>query len=154
MSLAPSRLRAPEWLAAAGAVVMLVALFALDWYGPATGAPTTRTGWTATHLHWLVLIAILLGLALALTQAACRGPALPASLSVISSVVAFITLLWLVYRVVLDTPPHQEAGAWIELCGALALFVGSYWSIRLEGIRPQDGPQEIPVVRLPPAEHA
>lgn len=152
MSLAPSRLRAPEWLAAAGAVVMLVALFVLDWYGPTPGAPSTRAGWDgATHLHWLLLIAILVGLALAITQATCRGPALPASLSVISSVITFITLLWLLYRVVIDMPAHQEAGAWIELLGALALFVGSYWSIRLEGIRPQDGPQEIPVVTLPPA---
>jgi hypothetical protein len=152
MSLVPSRLRGGEWLAAGGAVVMIVALFALHWYGPAPGAPTSRTGWTGTtHVHWLLVIAILVGLALVIAQAACRAPALPACLSVVSSVIGFITLVWLLFRVVIDTPPHQEAGAWIELVGAVALFAGSYWSLRAEGIRPQDGPQEIPVVTLPPA---
>jgi hypothetical protein len=150
MTVAPSRLRGGEWLAALGAVVMIVALFGLRWYGPAPGAPTARDGWNGTdHLHWLLALAILVGVALVVTQAACRAPAIPASLSVVSSVVAAITILFLLIRVVIDAQPHQEAGAWIELLGALALFVGSYRSLRQEGIAPQDGPQEIPVLTLP-----
>src|SRR5437763_3007781 len=152
MSLVPARLRAGEWLAALGAILMIVALFGLHWYGPTPDAPSTRSGWSgATHLHWLLLVAILVGLALAISQAACRAPAIPATLSVVSSGIAFLALLWLLFRVVLDAPPHQEAGAWIELIAALLLFVGSYWSMRQEGIRPQDGPGEIPVLTLPPS---
>jgi hypothetical protein len=151
MSLVPSRLRGGEWLAGAGAVVMTIALFVPRWYGPVRGGPGARTGWSgATHLHWLLLLAILAGCALVVAQAACRGPALPACLSVIASVVAFVTVLWLLFRVVIDTPPHQDSGAWIELVGALGLLIGSYWSLRQEGIRPQDAPQDIEVVTLPP----
>ena len=86
--------------------------------------------------------------ALVVTQAACRAPAIPACLSVVSSVVAAITLLWLLFRVVLDPGPHQQAGAWVELLGGLVLLVGSYWSLRQEGIAPEDGPGEIPVLTL------
>ncbi len=152
MSVQPSRLRGGEWLAALAVVVMVVALFALHWYGPTPGAPGTRAGWSGTsHLHWALLVAILVGIGLVVAQAACRAPALPACLSVISSVISLLALLWLLYRVVLEAPSHQLAGAWVELAGGLALFVGSYWSMRQEGIRPQDGPGEVPVVKLPPA---
>ena len=152
MSVAPSRLRGGEWLAALGAIVMIVALFGLHWYGPTAGTPTTRSGWNgATHLHWLLALDILVGLALVLAQAACRAPAIPACLSVVSSVLTAITLLWLLFRVIIDAQPHQEVGAWIELVGALVLLVGSYWSLRQEGIAPEDGPQEIPVLSLPAA---
>jgi hypothetical protein len=150
MSVRPSRLRGGEWLAAAGAIVMIVALFGLHWYGPSPGAPGTHSGWTgATHLHWLLALAILVGLGLVVSQAACRAPAIPACLSVISSVVAAVTVLWLLFRVVLDPGPHQQVGAWIELLGGLTLLAGSYWSLRQEGIAPEDGPGEIPVLTLP-----
>jgi hypothetical protein len=151
MSVSPSRLRGGEWLAGLGVIVMIVALFGLHWYGPSAGDATTRSGWNgATHLHWLLALAILVGLALVVSQAACRAPALPACLSVVSSVLAAITLLWLLYRVVLDAQPHQQIGAWVELVGGLLLFVGSYWSLRQEGIAPEDGPGEIPVLTLSP----
>jgi hypothetical protein len=150
MSVVPSRLRGGEWLAGLGAIAMILALFGLHWYGPTAGTPTARSGWNGTtHLHWLLALDILVGLALVLTQAACRAPAIPACLSVVSSVLTAITLLWLGFRVVLDPPPHQLVGAWIELIGALVLLVGSYWSLRQEGIAPADGPRDIPVIALP-----
>jgi Na+/citrate or Na+/malate symporter len=149
MSVELSRLRGGEWLAAAGAVVMIVSLFVLHWYNPAPGV--TQTGWRGvTHLHWLILVASLVGLALAVAQAVCRAPAWPVSLSVISTVVALLAVLWLVYRLVIQPPAHQQVGAWIGFVGTLALLVGSYWSMRQEGIRAQDGPAEIPVLTLPP----
>ena len=151
MSVSLARLRAAEWLAALGAIVMIVALFGLHWYGAAAGASGPRSGWTGTtHLHWLLALAILVGLAFVGAQAACRAPAIPASLSAVSIVLALITVVWLLFRVVIDPGPHQQAGAWIELLGALALLIGSHWSLRTEGLRPADGPGEIPVLELPP----
>lgn len=151
MHLDPRRLRSGEWLAGAGALVMFIALFALQWYGPASGAPHSRNGWEGTNLHWLALLAILAGLALVLAQAACRAPALPSSLSVVSTVIAFVTVIWLLFRVVIDPGPAQRLGAWLELIGALALLVGSFVSLRQEGIPEREAPTEIPVVDLPAA---
>lgn len=155
MSIVPARLRAGDWLAALGAIVMIVALFGLHWYGATAGGSGPRTGWSATaHLHWLLALAILVGLAFVVAQAACRAPAIPACLSAVSIVVALITTVWLLFRVVIDPGPHRQAGAWIELLGAGALLVGSYWSLRAEGIRPEDGPGEIPLLELPPLPRA
>jgi hypothetical protein len=137
-----ARLRAGEWLTAASALVMALALFALPWY-------RRQTGWDAvSHLRWLLLIAIVLAAALVVTQAALRTPALPVSLDVITTVVAVPTVLWLIVRVVIDAAAHQKAGAWLELLGALGILVGSFLALRQEGIRDADGPGEVPVVEL------
>ncbi|HLJ03698.1 MAG TPA: hypothetical protein VKT31_09670 [Solirubrobacteraceae bacterium] len=137
-----SRLRSGEWLTAVSVAVMLVALFALAWY-------RKQTGWDGvTHLRWLLLIAILLGAALVITQAAFRAPAIPVSLDVISTVVAIPTVLWLIVRVVIDAGAHQKAGPWLELLGAIGLLVGSFLALRQEGIRDADGPGDVPLVDL------
>lgn len=148
MSVDLRRLRAGEWLAGAGAAIMAVALFA-HWYGPAAPGGPYLTGWAGiAHLRWVWLVAIAVGLALVVAQAACRAPALPASLSVISTVIALIAVLTLLIRVVIDPLAHQRFPAWLEFIGACALLVGSFGSLRQEGIRERDGPGEIPVIDL------
>src|SRR6202020_29508 len=53
MSKPFARLRFSEWLAAAGAVALVVFLFALNWYN----GPQPRHGWQAVAtLRWLVLV--------------------------------------------------------------------------------------------------
>jgi hypothetical protein len=137
-----SRLRAGEWLTAVSVALMLVALFGLAWY-------RKQSGWEGvTHLRWLLLISILLGMAVVVAQAAFRAPAVPVSLDMISTVVAIPTVLWLIVRVLIDAGPHQKAGAWLELLGALGLLVGSFLALRQEGIRDADGPGEVPLVDL------
>jgi hypothetical protein len=137
-----SRLRAGEWLTAASVLLIAVALFGLHWYG-------SRTGWqSATHLRWLALLALLLGAALVITQAAFRAPAIAVTLDVISTVVALPAVLWLILRVIIDPGAHRQAGAWLALLGGLGLLTGSYLAIRQEGIREADGPGEIPLVDL------
>jgi hypothetical protein len=148
MRVDPRRLRGGEALAGFGAALMAVALFGLTWYGAVPGHGG-RDGWTgATHMRWLLLVALGLGLGLAVAQMACRAPALPASLSVLSTVVALLAVLWLLVRVVIDSSSHQQAGAWLELLGAVLVLGGSYASLRQEGIAPRDGPQAVPVIDL------
>jgi len=140
------RLRSGEVVALAGTLLMLVALFGVTWYGGATA----RTGWQGTtHVRWLLVVAAAFGLAITATQAACRDPALPASLDVLSVVVALIAVLWLIYRVIISAAPHQRAGAWLELLGSVLLLAGSFLALRQEGILERDGPGEIELVQLP-----
>jgi hypothetical protein len=141
----PSRLRRGEILAGAGAVLLLVFMLAGDWYGSGSHG---RSGWQAlTDLRWLVIVTIALTLLLTVTQAVRQAPAVPAALSVIVTVLGIITVLALIYRVLIDAPAHEQAGAYLGLLSAIALAYGAYASLRQEGVARRDAPAEIPVER-------
>jgi len=142
----PSRLRRGELLAAVGAVLLLVFMLAGKWYGSGAHA---RTGWEAlTTLRWLLVVTIVAALALAFTQVTRQAPAIPVTLSVIVTVLGIITVLALIYRVLINAPAHEQAGAYLGLLSAVALAYGAFLSLRQEGIARRDGPQEIPVIGL------
>ena len=112
----------------AGAVVLLVSMFALKWYR--LDASTSVNGWHGlTHLRWLVLVTVLSGLALVYTQATRRAPAVPASFSVIITVLGLVSTAALLYRVVINEPGPQKPGAFVGLISALAIFCGGYLSM-------------------------
>jgi uncharacterized membrane protein len=105
------RLRAGEWLAGAGGV----AVIATVWAGPAVLA---------------VLLALLAipALALPVTQATRRSPAVPVALGVLTTTAALVALVLALVRL-LDRP---GAGAWIGLAGAVAALAGGWLSMRAE----------------------
>lgn len=150
MDLDPGRLRRGELLAGTGAVLLLVFLLAGKWYGH---GGRSRTGWEAvTDLRWLLLVTIVAALALALTQVARRSPAVPVTLSLTVTVLGLISVLALIYRVLVNPPANEQAGAILSLLSAIGLAYGGYLSLREEGISRRDAPSEIPVVR-PGAEN-
>jgi hypothetical protein len=150
MDLDPARLRRGELLAGTGAVLLLVFLLAGKWYGHGGGS---RTGWEAvTTLRWLVLVTIVAALALVVAQVTRRSPAIPVTLSMIVAVLGLITVLALIYRVLINPPAHEQAGAFLSLLSAVGLAYGGYLSFREEGIARRDAPTEIPIVR-PGAEN-
>jgi hypothetical protein len=161
MSLDPSRLRHGEWIAAASAVLLLVFMVFVPWYGvshappaAAVGRSSSYTGWSAlAHLRWLILVTIVAALALAFLQASRRAPAWPATMSVIVTVLALITALAVLYRVVISVPGaddllEQKAGSFLGLACALGILYGACASMRQEGIAERDAPQEIETVSL------
>jgi hypothetical protein len=157
----PSRLRRGELIVGASAIVLLASMFALKWYGlssaigpPGTklGVATSLDGWSAlSHIRWLVLLTIACSLGLVFLQATRRAPALPATMSVIVTVLAILTALALIYRVLINEPGadnlvEQKAGAFVGLISAIALNYGGYQSLRQEGIAAGDAPVEIETV--------
>ncbi len=164
------RLRGGEWLATAGAVVLLISLLALHWYAPTGHAgwwsyppvrprriytyPThalftgPRTGWTAIPvLRWFVLVTVALGLALTIAQAASAGPALPVTLDLMGMVVAGVTSVLLVIRLA-STGAPLRFGAVLGLLSCLAIAVGAFRALRAEhGWTPGPG-REIELVDL------
>ena len=118
------------------------------------GFPTSVNGWHGlTTLRWFMLVTIALSLALVYFQATRRSPAVPVSLSVIVLVVALITLIALIYRVLINEPGpdsliDQKAGAFIGLIATLAIVWGGYLSLREEGVREADGPGDIDTIPL------
>jgi hypothetical protein len=163
MDFDPSRLRRGEWIAGASSLVLLASTFLLKWYGvkgvfAPTAASLSRStsynGWHAlTHVRWLVLLTVLAGLALFLFQATRSAPAIPVTMSVITTVLGILTLLALIYRVLINTPGPDDlikrsGGGYVALLSAVGLLIGTVLSMREEGISPRDAPSEIETVRL------
>jgi hypothetical protein len=157
------RLRPAEWVAGGSAALLLVALLALPWYGPeraGTRAASTAgvvgdsTGWqTLTSTRWLVAVTVATALALVYFQATRRAPAVPVSLSVVLTVLGWLTVLALIYRVLIAPPGPDDligprVGAYLGLASALGVACGGYASMRTEGIAPADEPDHIDVVSL------
>lgn len=158
-----SRVRAGEWMIGAGSLVLLVSTFALPWYGlrgvfvrtySQLGATSTVNGWnTLVVARWFIVATALLGLVAWAAQAARRAPAVPVVLTVSVVPLSLISCLFLIHRVIISEPGPASLislrpGAVIALLSAITIFVGTYVSLREDGIRDEDGPGEIETVRL------
>jgi hypothetical protein len=158
MRFVSARLRWPEWLVGAGAVVLLAAMLLLPWYqltqasggtGPKHHITRSVDGWHGLgHAHWLLLVTILLGLSVVFVQARRRAPAVPVTLCLFASVFGGLSALWLIYRVVIDPAGGRQIGGWVGLIAACAIAYGGFESLRQEGIAPSDAPAEIPTIPL------
>jgi hypothetical protein len=121
------RLRFWEVLAAAGSVVLVVALLALHWYA---GPP--RSGWAAIPtLRWFALVTAAFGLTLSITQVTSRGPALPVTLDLLATPVAGLTTILLAVRLS-TTGATLAAGAYVGVVAAAATTLGAYRALRTE----------------------
>lgn len=124
-----------DLLAAAGALVLLVLMFALKWYGPGAitngkEVTTTVNGWEALiHLRWLMLLTIVCALLVVVIRATSRMRALPAATGLIVPLLGLVTLLWLGYRVFISIPPGQKPAAYLGLASVLAIVVGGGASV-------------------------
>lgn len=148
MGFDPSRLRRGEVLAGASAVVLLVLLLVVDWYGDAGRTGGSLTGWQAlTDLRWLLLVAIVLALGLVLAQVTMRAPAVPVTLSMFTMIFGTVSVVALAIRVLISPPPHQQAGAYLGLLATIGIAVGGSLSLRQEGVAPRDERTDIPVIR-------
>jgi hypothetical protein len=140
VSFDPSRLRRGEVLAGAGALLLLVFVLAGKWAG-------SHSGWEAlVSLRWLLAVTVAAAFVLMLLQMTRRAPAVPVTMSLLVTVLGLISVLALVYRVLINPPPHQHAAAYLGLLSAIGVAYGGYLSMREEGIARRDAPHDIPVV--------
>jgi hypothetical protein len=161
MGFQRSRLRRGEIVAGLGAMVLLVAMFALPWYGSKgelaplaarLGVSTSRDAWNSLSLtRWLMLLTIVAALALVYLQGTRPAPALPATFSLFVTLLGGLTTLVLIFRVLIDVPgPNdvvtRDVGGFVGLVASIAITWAGSRSLRAEGIAPQDGPQDIPTI--------
>jgi hypothetical protein len=128
------RLRAGEWIAAAGGLALIVSL-ALPWYD----APTEPlTGFEALTVVDVLLAALaLLALALAVLQATQDTPSKPVGAAVLTVVFGALGVLLVLFRLI-DAPAdglEVRAGAWLGLAAAVAITVGGWRSLAAEYVR-------------------
>jgi hypothetical protein len=129
MRFSATRLRRGEVIAGVGGVALLVFLFALNWL---SFGGVNRHGWTAVPvLRWLLLIVAAAAIALALTQALYRAPAIPVSLSAIVTVLGSVAVVCFVVKL-LTTSAGLCIGIFLGLVATIAITIGAFQSLRRE----------------------
>jgi hypothetical protein len=144
MRLVAARLRAGEWGILAGSLALAASLASghrRGGSGAAEPAPAPRASSALTCAGGLLAAGL---------QAGCRGPAAPVAATImllpVSSANGLLVLASFARGAFGDS--RRGAGAWLGLAGALAVPAAAYRSLREDGIRPQDGPEEIELVAL------
>jgi hypothetical protein len=138
------RLRDGEWIAGAGGVALLAAMF-LHWYG---AGPFEVTAWQAFGVLDVVLALLaLVPLGLVFTQATRTSPSIPVAFSVFTMLAGALAALLILYRIVNQPGPNDlvevQAGAWLGFVAAGVIATGGWRSLRVE---------PIPGAPLPPVE--
>ena len=123
------RLRAGEWLALAGGVLLIVSLF-MPWYDDVTGFEALSV------IDILLVLVAAVPLALAILQATQTSPSLPVAFGVLSVTIGAIGVLLVLFRLI-DSPGEvggPAAGAWFGLVAVVAITVGGWRSLANEHV--------------------
>jgi uncharacterized membrane protein HdeD (DUF308 family) len=123
-----AHIRPGDLLAGAGAVCLIVAL-TLPWYENADGKLSAWSTFGPAVV--LLILAAIAALVLFFSTLAERTPALPVAAGVWSVLFGLLAVVAAIVRV-LERPDHATslcAGAWLGLVGAVAVLVGSWWSM-------------------------
>jgi hypothetical protein len=164
MEFDASRLRSGELIVGVSAVLLFIFMF-LSWYGSpgSFGLPNVSDdAWDAfSVIDLFLLLTVIVALALVVTQATRRSPAIPVSLSVITTTLAGLSVLLILFRMIdppgiVDVPAGLGAhldrtldiGIYLGLAASLGILYGGYRSMRVEGLAPRDARTEIETVKL------
>jgi hypothetical protein len=141
------RLRQGALITALSALVLLVVMFATEWYGidEIPGRVATRTqvthavnAWNGlTIVRWLMLATIAVALGSVLLHGSQRSHGAKTNTGGLVAVLGSITAIVVFVRVLVDLPsPHavvdQKFGAFIGLLAAIGIALGGYESMREE----------------------
>jgi hypothetical protein len=157
------RLRDGEWLLGVSAILLLVCLFGLPWYGftgvygptaAVLGVKTSYDGWQSLEIIRFLIVLLGLGGVTSWWLSATRpAAALPVCATVLEFALGLIVLLCLIDRVLVNLPVDSslveaKVGAYLALLFTFTLLIGAYRSLRRDGVSPRDAPGEIETLRL------
>jgi hypothetical protein len=143
-SAAAPRVLFGELTSSASAVLLLVFLFATEWYGvagvpdPSAARPaisTAESGWTGLSMvRWVVLVTALVAIGSVVLHASQRRHGTKTDTSRLVAGLGALTSLLLIYRVLIELPSgakviDQKLGAVLGLVCALGIALGGYESI-------------------------
>ena len=148
--MSTARIRPADAMTGAWGIALLVALF-LDWYSLPQGGVS---GWGALGvLDLLLALVALIAIAVPVVTAASDAPAWPVALLVLSTALALLTGLFLLYRLLdqpgLDPAVGADLGVWVGSLALLGLFMSAAVALRDERAPGVAGPGEIPVMPAP-----
>jgi hypothetical protein len=145
----PPRFRAGgELISAGSALLLLVTMFALEWFGVVGPAGHMRSGmngaedaWNGlTVVRWLMLVTIAVALGSVLLHATQRGHGAKTNTSLLVTALGTLTAALLIYRVLIELPaPDQivdvKLGGFLGLLSAIGIALGGWESIREQRAR-------------------
>lgn len=141
--------------------LLLIDTFLLQWYEVGythnrliVAYPASAlNGWDSLSvLRYLIVLSALLGLAIWWLQATRQSPAVPTVLTVLFTIPSGLLLLALIWRVLIDIPGihglaaqfvEAKLGAYLGLVLSAALALGTYRSLREDGVSSDLGRQRI-----------
>jgi hypothetical protein len=146
----PPRIRVGALVSATSALVLLVIMFATEWYGVA-GVPdpsavrpavsTAENGWHGlTVTRWVLLAAIVASIGAVVLHASQREHGNKTDTSLIVAALGTVSAVLLIWRVLIDLPAgdrviDQKLGAFLGLLCALGIAWGGYEAIREQRAR-------------------
>jgi hypothetical protein len=133
----PRRAQRGELISAAGALALLVLMFAFEWYG-VVGIPgrsqisTAENAWNAlTVTRWLMLLTIFVALGSLILHASQRDHGAITNTSGAIAILGTLTACVLTYRVLINPPSpativDQKLGAYLGVLSAIAIALGGF----------------------------
>jgi hypothetical protein len=147
-----SKLRRGEMIAAAGGIVLLFAMFALDWYAGGADVstpfgnvevegggfgPWDGQGFTGTIADLVILAAAIAAVGLAVVTATSRTVALPVAASALTAGLGIAAVVMVVLRMVFQPGPNEfielRFGIWLALISSAVIAYGGWEAMREEG---------------------
>jgi hypothetical protein len=140
----PPRIRSGELIGAISALVLLPAMFVLEWYGVValpgharrSGITSTENAWRGlTSVRWLMLVTIAVVLGSVILHATQRSHGSRTDTSLAVAALGTLTAALLVYRVLIELPNPSSVvdakiGAFVGLLSAIGIALGGYESVR------------------------
>jgi hypothetical protein len=142
--LPPHRVRRGELLSAGSALLLLISMFAFEWYGVA-GIPGrsakligVENGWESLSVvRWVMLLSIVVAVGSVLLRATQQSHGAQTSTGVPVAALGAVTAALLAYRVLIAFPSadqvvDQKLGAFVGLASAIGIVLGGYDCAREE----------------------
>ncbi len=144
------RVHRGELISLCSALLLLIIMFALEWYGvdEMPGPDTARTGlshaenaWHAlTVVRWVMVAAIAVSFGSVVVHATQRSHGVKTDTGLIVWLLGSAAAALLVYRVLIDLPSpnsvvDQKLGAYLGLLSAVGIAYGGFESMREERAR-------------------
>jgi hypothetical protein len=138
------RIHEGEFVSAASAAVLLVVMFAIEWYGvdrppgkiDGEERVTAENAWHAlTIVRWLMLVTIVVAIGSLILHVSQRTHGVSTDTAGTVTVLGMVTAVVLSYRVLVDLPSpasvvDQKLGAFVGLLCAFGIALGGYHSLR------------------------
>jgi hypothetical protein len=157
-----SKLRRGEIIAAAGGIVLLVALFVLDWYAVGVDVSTPfgdiassglefgawdGQGFTGTIANLVILAAAIAAVGLAVVTATSRTVTLPVAASALTAGLGVAAVVMVFLRMVFQPGQNEfielRFGIWLALIASAVIAYGGWESMREEGTSFEDARDQL-----------
>jgi hypothetical protein len=157
-----SKLRRGEMIAAVGGIVLLVAMFFVDWYAGGAdvstpfgevsvkGAgfgPWDGQGFTGTIADLVILAAAIAAIGLAVVTATSRTVALPVAASALTAGLGIGAVVMVLLRMVFQPGPNEfielRFGIWLALISCAVIAYGGWEGMKEEGTSFEDARDQL-----------